>query len=177
MGQRNRPLLGTGGRYVITVLIGTTLSMLIAYAAVRALTRGTTVAAPPAQAEARQAHELRIAANELARLTNEILAAMPPAGAALPPSVKQWLEGQCQEDLEAVRQELLTPPLSQAPPARHLAAACARLASLALHPEDLALRKLARAEVAGALTSLDDLIRMRGLSRHVAVPATPLHAE
>lgn len=167
-------MLGTGLRYFLTVLLGMTLSIVIAYGAVRLLTRGTVPVRDATASEVDAGWRLRAAGNELARLGNAFLDAVPQAVATIPPTTRQWLEGEYTADIAAAQRELGSESLIRYAPARRLLDGCGRLAALANHPEDLALRKAAFGDLRQALEELRDYLRVSGLQRHIALPETPL---
>ena len=176
MARRGRPALGTGIRYVFTVLLGTTLSMVIAFVAVRALTRGTQFNFDATTAQVEAAWNLRNCANELTRLTNAMLDAVPTPSAPPALATRTWLAEGFQDDVEALRSELGAGNIQDYAEARGLMDACARLAALALHPNDAGLRATAHAEIARAVDAANEQIRRSGLERRVALPITPLRA-
>ena len=174
---RKRPALGTGLRYVFTVLLGMTLSMVIAFVAVRSLTRGTEFTTETNSRQVAAAWALRNCANELTRLCNALVDAVPKPSTALPLGTRAWLAEKFQSDIDALRRELGSAELQDFTQARSLVDACARLSSVALHPEDPALRRVALNEIRSAVDAANSYIRDNALERRVALPITPLRAE
>lgn len=177
MARRGAPVLGTGIRYVLSVLAGMTLSMLIAFAAVRTLTRGTVFVTEVSTRQVAAAWALRSCANELTRLANSFSDAVPMPSGALALGTRTWLAEKFQDEVDTLRQRLGAGELQGLSQARALADACARLSSMALHPEDAALRAAARAEIQSAVEDANAYVRENGLERRVALPITPLRAD
>lgn len=173
-GRGQAGILGTGFRYFLTVLVGMSLSIVIAYGAVRLLTRGTVPARDATASEVDAGWRLRAAGNELARLGNAFTDAVPAEVATILPTTRQWLEGEYVAAIAVVQRELGSDALIRYAPARRLMDACGRLSALGNHPEDLSLRKAALGDLSQALDELRVYLRQSGIQRHVALPETPL---
>lgn len=176
MAPRKGSVLGTGLRYVVTVLVGTTLSMAIAYAAVRVLTRGTTFVGDTTTAEVQRGWDLRAAANELTRLANEFVDAVPTPATPLSDRAKTWLRSEYPNEMQALQTALSTEAMLDLAPARELLSACGRLRALALHPDDAGLRGSVLNEIKSALDGADNYLRERHLQGRIALPVTPFRS-
>jgi len=174
MPRRTGIPLGTGLRYFLTVLVGMSVSMLIAYATVRTLTRGTTFVVELSPAERDRAWALRESANELARLANEFQDAIPAQGA--PPAIGtlRWLRAELPERLRALDSTLTNGPLGKVPEAQALHAAGERLKVLALHPQDAPLRTATLEEIRRAIEGIDEYLNAPQRRGHIALPTIPL---
>lgn len=177
MAPRGAPALGTGLRYVLTVLAGMTLSMVIAFVAVRTLTRGTQFSMEANTREVSAAWALRNCANELTRLTNAFVDAVPVPSSTLTLGTRTWLAEQFQDEVDSLRRQAGAGELQDLSPSRALADACARLSSMALHPEDAGLRTAAMQEVRRAVDGANTYVREKGLERRVALPITPMRGQ
>ena len=161
---------------MLTVLLGTTLSMAIAYAAVRTLTRGTTYVGGADTAAVQRGWDLRAASNELTRLANEFLDAVPTPATPLSDRAKAWLRSDYPTEMEALQSALSTEAMLNLSPARDLLSACGRLRAMALHPDDAGLRGAVLNEVKSALDSVDAYLREQHLQGRIALPVTPLRS-
>ena len=153
-------MLGTGLGYFLTVMLGMSVSMMIAYLTVRTLTRGTTFVVEMSPAERNRVWVLREAANELARLSQEFQSAVPERSAAPAPATQHWLREELPERLRALDASLAEAQLTTNPEAQALSAAGERLKILATHPQDKALRDAALAEVQSALDEVEEYLNM-----------------
>lgn len=174
MARRNAGVLGSGPRYVLTVLLGMSASMVVAYGMVRVMTKDT-VFAPDADAGAvDRAWTLRACANELTRLANAFSDAAPSPAAPLSPGTRLWLRQSFQDEVTTLQRELAGDRLAGEAPTRELLAACARLSSMALHSDDAALRRVAYDDIRRALGAVESYIAEKRLQRRIALPVTPL---
>jgi len=167
--MRKPPLLGTGFRYIFTLVVGMTLSMVLAYGTVRLMTRGMELRVPVDEALVDRAWRHRENANALIQIANEYC--QHPQG-TLTRTSPLLLEYRAR--IDEVRDRMSAQHLLQDPPARTLLAAADRAASMLLHPGDLALRAAALGELRAALEELDQFLERGGARRRVGIPPTPV---
>lgn len=167
-------MLGTGLRYFVTVILGMTASMAIAYGLVRALTANTTLGEPASSAAVERAWDLRACANDLTRLANAFTDAVPTPATPVVGGTARWLRTEFQAELNAVHDALSKGELLDLPSTRDLLEVCTRMSAMAMHPDDAALRGAVFAELRRALDALDAYLRESGLRARIALPVTPL---
>lgn len=165
--------MGTGLRYFFTVLIGMTVSMVLAFTTVRLLTRGTTYVGDLSPQERDRAWALRETANEMARLIHAFQEAVPARSAPPAPGTLRWLREELPGRIQALDARLATPSLVDLPEAKALRAAGERLKTLGLHPQDPALRSAALGEIRGALDDIDQYLNAPQRHGRIALPAPP----
>lgn len=171
---RSGGTLGTGLRYFLTVLLGMSLSMVLAYGTVRYLTRGTTFVMDLSPQERDRAWALRAAANALARSCNEFQEAMPVGAATPAAGTQRWLQESWLAALDEASASLEVEGLMTLPEAVALRGAMDRTRTLARHPDDAALRKAVLGEVARALEGVNALLNTPRLRGSVALPPVGL---
>lgn len=154
-------------RYILLLLLGFTVSMGIAFGVVRYMTIGVSVTPAIDPTAIDQAATLRHAANTLIQLTGAYLDEIPLDAEALKPGARQWIGRGFIPKLNELHDDLDDDSLSELPPFRTLLSVAERLAAMAAHPEDRALRRRAATGVVKAAEEVEAYIASHNFTPYV----------
>jgi len=135
-----------------------TVSIVVSYAVVRALTQQHINAAQPDRQLVRSGNLLRIHANALEKLLDELRAdAIGDTGAAVS-GAETHVKGVYQPQLRELRSRMLADATGATEPGRKLLAAVDRCLAMTAHFGDLRLRELALNQAALAVADVESFI-------------------
>jgi len=158
------------GRYMLLLTLSCLLSMIIAYALVRHLTRGQTVLRKVDPEAIQQARLLRRDTNQLVALANEYSQRLPQDTKAPAPATIQWIDGAFRPELNALRQRMDEEFPTDTPLCRTLSATADRAAAMAAHPDDAELRRRALRDIEAAAARIEKHLDTLGLEHWLPQP-------
>jgi hypothetical protein len=152
-------------RFIGILLFVFTFSMAISFTTVRLLTRDLSLVRRVDAATWEQAVQLRQWTVSISRIAAAWRQQAPGDNAALSPAARRWIQEEFRRDVQRLRRKIAAAQVRPAAANIHqaLAAAVERLAALAAHPEDTALRRAAIEEARRAAARAETWIRDSGV--------------